>query len=202
MYIERDKEFDLLYISLGGGAHEGEVAQTKEVSPGVLFDIDAEGKLLGIEIANTKEILGMSVADLRLSGELLGVKEAAELVGKDRGNFIRDLARKPDFPEPVAQLASGQVWFSKDIERYLAKRDTSADNASRREAQNQEQASEDISEETPSRYGGDYEYKGGGEADKLSESSEDVGFYPNREGSDHDPYDSRSYEGHYKGKSA
>lgn len=199
MYIERDKEFDLLYISLGDGTQEGSVVQTKEVSPGVLFDLDSEGKLLGIEIANTKEVIGVSVAELRLSGELLGVKEAAELTGKDRGNFIRDLARKTDFPEPVAQLASGQVWLSKDIEKYVADRNDSNNATSRRDAQ--KQASDSPTEETSRLSEGDYVYEGGGEEDASSASSDDAGFYPNREEPDHEPYSSGSYE-QYRGETA
>jgi uncharacterized protein YuzE len=199
VYIERDKEFDLLYISLGDGNQEGNVAQTKEVSPGVLLDLDAEGKLLGIEIANTKEVIGIPVEELRLSGELLGVKEAAELTGKDRGNFIRDLARKPDFPEPVTQLASGQVWLSKDIEKYLANSGDSNNATSHRDAQ--EQASDSPTEETSRLGEGDYVYEGGGEEDASSASADDAGFYPNREGPDHEPYSSGSYE-QYRGETA
>jgi uncharacterized protein YuzE len=199
VYIERDKEFDLLYISLGHRSPEGNVAQTEEVSPGVLFDLDAEGKLLGLEIANTKEVLGIPVADLRLSVELLGVKEAAELTGKDRGNFIRDLARKPDFPEPVAHLASGQVWLSQDIEKYIVHSGDSTNSTSRREAQ--EQVSDSTTEETSPLYEGNYVYEGGGEDDSSSVSSGDEGFYPNREGPDHEPYSSGDDES-YKGEIA
>ncbi|MBA3351261.1 MAG: DUF2283 domain-containing protein [Blastocatellia bacterium] len=196
MHIERDTEFDLLYISLVDGAEEGAVTRTKEVFPGVLFDLDTEGKILGIEFTNTQKALGISASDLHLSGELLGVKEAAELAGKDRGNFIRDLARKPDFPEPVAQLASGQIWLSKDIESYLQKRDSSTNNAACKEVQYEEQAPDSVSHE------GGYEYEGGGEADATVESSEDQGFYPNQGGSDHEPYDSGNYDRHYRGESA
>lgn len=147
MHIERDIEFDLLYISLVDGAEEGAVKRTKEVFPGVLFDLDTEGKILGIEFTNTQKVLGTPALDLYLSGELLGVKEAAELAGKDRGNFIRDLASKSDFPKPVAQLASGQVWLSTDIESYLQKRDSSTNNPAREEVQNEDQAPDSGSSE-------------------------------------------------------
>ncbi len=119
MYIERNEEFNLLYISLRDKREDGDVARTKEIVPGAYLDLDSDDRILGIEIVNTETVLGIPVSDLHLSGELVGVKEAAELAGKDRANFLRDLASKPDFPEPVAHLASGQVWLSKDIERYL-----------------------------------------------------------------------------------
>jgi uncharacterized protein YuzE len=119
MYIERDREYNLLYISFRDSLPEGIVASTKELVPGAYYDLDSDGKLLGIEIVNTEYVLGFPVTELHLSGELLGVKEAAELAGKDRANFLRDLASRPDFPAPVARVASGQLWLSKDVERYL-----------------------------------------------------------------------------------
>ena len=51
----------------------------------------------------------------------MGVKEAAELAGKDKANFLRDLAARKDFPEPIVSLASGRYWLSSEIERYLRK---------------------------------------------------------------------------------
>jgi uncharacterized protein YuzE len=119
MYIERDEKFDQLYISFGDMVGEGVVAETIEVFPGVYFDVDSGGKLVGIDITNAEEVTGIPVADLSLSGELVGVKEAAALVGKDRANFLRDFASRSDFPKPVVRLASGQLWLSKDIERYM-----------------------------------------------------------------------------------
>lgn len=119
MYIERDTKYNLLYISFKDTLEKGEVAKTEELTPGAYFDFDSDGYLIGIEIVNTKRVLGVPANDLRFSGELLGVKEAAELAGKDRANFLRDLASRPDFPEPVARLASGQLWLSTDVARYL-----------------------------------------------------------------------------------
>ena len=119
MYIERDMQYNLLYVGFKDTLEKGEVDRTEELVPGTYFDFDSKGNLLGFEIINTKEVLGIAAKDLRLSGELLGVKEAAELAGKDRANFLRDLASRPDFPKPVAHLASGQLWLSKDVERYL-----------------------------------------------------------------------------------
>lgn len=119
MYIERDVTYNLLYIAFRDKLEKGEVAKTKELMPGAYVDFDSDGYIIGIEIVNTKRVLGVAAGDLRLSGELLGVKEAAELADKDRANFLRDLASRPDFPKPVARLASGQLWLSMDVTRYL-----------------------------------------------------------------------------------
>ena len=133
MYIERDAEYNLLYLSFKDELQRGEVSETKEVSPGINLDFDLNGKLLGIEIVNTKTVLGTLVTDLRLSGELLGVKEAAELAHKDRANFLRDVASRPDFPDPVARVASGQLWLSRDVKRYLRTPRGGSDTLSSRE---------------------------------------------------------------------
>jgi predicted ABC-class ATPase len=66
-------------------------------------------------------VIGTPVDKLDFSGELVGVKEAAELAGKDKANFLRDLASREDFPEPIVSLASGRYWLSAEIERYLRK---------------------------------------------------------------------------------
>ncbi|TSE25104.1 hypothetical protein Tsedi_01674 [Tepidimonas sediminis] len=46
MKVEFDPQADALYIRL----REGEVADSDEVRPGVIFDLDAEGRVLGIEM--------------------------------------------------------------------------------------------------------------------------------------------------------
>lgn len=119
MYIERDVKYDLLYVGFGDKLKKGEVSETTEVSPGTYLDFDSDGKLVGIEIVNSRNVLGRAANDLRLWGELVGVKEAAALARKDRANFLRDVASRPDFPDPVARVASGQLWFSREVKRYL-----------------------------------------------------------------------------------
>jgi uncharacterized protein YuzE len=121
MYIERDREFDQLYINLSDHFEEGSVAHTVEATPGVNLDLDAKGKLLGIEIVGATDVIGTPADQMNFSGELVGVKEAAELSGKDKANFLRDLASREDFPKPVVELASGRYWLSREIERYLRK---------------------------------------------------------------------------------
>jgi uncharacterized protein YuzE len=56
MKIEFDSDRDLLYIWFG---EEGtKSAQTITVVPGVHADIDASGKLIGIEVIDATEVLG------------------------------------------------------------------------------------------------------------------------------------------------
>jgi uncharacterized protein YuzE len=121
MYLERDLENNQLYVGFGIAPEEGSVADAVEAFPGVFLDVTDDGKLVGIDIVNTEEVIGAAVVDLTFSGELVGVKEAAELVGKDRANFLRDVTRRSDFPRPVARVASSQLWLAKDIARYLEK---------------------------------------------------------------------------------
>lgn len=121
MYIERDGEFDQLYINFADRSDEGVVAQTVEAVAGVNLDLDAEGRLVGLEIVGAAEVIGIPAAELDFTGELVGVKEAAKLAGKDKGNFLRDLASRKDFPEPIVELASGRYWLSGEIARYLRK---------------------------------------------------------------------------------
>jgi uncharacterized protein YuzE len=123
MYIERDKEFDQLYINFSGRSDEGAVAQTVETLLGVNFDLDAEGRLIGVEIIGAKDVIGASADEIDFSGEIVGVKEAAELAGKDKANFLRDLASREDFPKPIVSLASGRYWLSAEIERYLLRKE-------------------------------------------------------------------------------
>ncbi len=51
MKIEYDQQADAMYIRLRTGA----VAESEEIRPGVVFDYDAEGKVLGIEMLDMSE---------------------------------------------------------------------------------------------------------------------------------------------------
>jgi len=56
MKIEYDSERDLLYIWFSSDGIKS--AQTVTVVPGVYADIDASGKLIGLEVIDAKEVLG------------------------------------------------------------------------------------------------------------------------------------------------
>jgi uncharacterized protein YuzE len=119
MYLERDGDFDQLYVNFSGRIEKGVVAETVEAVSGVNLDLDRDGRLIGVEIVGAKDVIGTPASELDLSGELLGVKEAAELAGKDRANFLRDLASREDFPKPIARFASGPCWLSSEVARYF-----------------------------------------------------------------------------------
>ena len=51
MKIEYDQQADAMYIRLRTGA----VAESEEIRPGVVFDFDAEGEVLGIEMLDVSE---------------------------------------------------------------------------------------------------------------------------------------------------
>jgi len=53
MRITYDPKYDLLYIKLG----EAEKVLCKEVDEDITFDVDATGKLVGIEILSASEHL-------------------------------------------------------------------------------------------------------------------------------------------------
>ena len=51
MKIEYDQKADAMYIRLLAGT----VAQSEEVRPGVVFDFDAAGRVLGIEMLDVSQ---------------------------------------------------------------------------------------------------------------------------------------------------
>lgn len=59
MKIEYDPRRDLLYIWFSVVGTKS--AQTVTVSPGVHADLDANGKLIGLEVLDAIEVLGKSV---------------------------------------------------------------------------------------------------------------------------------------------
>src|SRR5438552_359921 len=99
--IESDKELDLLYLSIGNRALEaGSVAKTVRVTENIFVDIDKEERLLGVEIIGASKVIEGDPEKIEIDA-LIGVKEAAELLGVNKSNFVRDYANKPGFPEPV-----------------------------------------------------------------------------------------------------
>ena len=54
---------------------------------------------------------------------LVGSHEAAEMLGVSRQRFC-DLARRDDFPQPVARLAATRIWQTAAIARYGSERRT------------------------------------------------------------------------------
>jgi len=129
--IHPDRDNDQLYVALSSRALEvGVAARTVRVTEDVALDFDKEGRVVGLDIANASKALGESIEDIRMDA-LVSVKEAAELVGVQKSNFVRDYANKPDFPRPVVELATGRIWLRSQVEAYAA---TKARSAGRRRA--------------------------------------------------------------------
>ncbi len=95
------------------------VAYTTTPLPGLSLDFDSEHHLVGIDITDVQGLLGVERADPVLFDRLVGVKEAAEILGVAKPNFLRDYAARPGFPAPVADLASGRVWLLSEVVRFL-----------------------------------------------------------------------------------
>lgn len=55
--------------------------------------------------------------------QVVGVHEVAQILGVSR-QYVHVLASRPDFPRPLAVLKAGKVWRLRDIERWIAKRNT------------------------------------------------------------------------------
>lgn len=59
--LEYDPDADAAYLRIGTPVHDGEIASTREVEDGILFDFDAAGKLRGIEILGAGALLQAGV---------------------------------------------------------------------------------------------------------------------------------------------
>lgn len=122
LYLQKDKANNQIYIGFGRGraGRKGVVKKTVRIDADLALDYDAQQRLLGIDIGNATKVLGSGAFRDDWGGdELLGVAEAAKLCGVRKPNFIRDIASRPDFPKPVAELASGRIWWRSELEEYL-----------------------------------------------------------------------------------
>lgn len=119
MAIQTDREHDQLYILFRKkGKTEGVVKKTLKLSKDLYIDLDAKGKLVGIDMLNASKVLGVKNIEKINLDVLVGVAEAAALLGVKKPNFIRDYVNQADFPKPVAELASGRIWQRRDLEKY------------------------------------------------------------------------------------
>jgi uncharacterized protein YuzE len=124
--IEPDEQTDTCYVAFSRQALQaGAVARTTRVDENIALDFDNAGRLLGLDIMNASKVLGTS-QNVGID-YLVGVKEAAEMAGVRRSNFVRDFASLDDFPQPVGELASGRIWLRSEVSAYLeAKRGPSS----------------------------------------------------------------------------
>lgn len=52
--------------------------------------------------------------------DLVGAAEIARLLGDLSRQRVQQLARTDSFPEPVARLDMGKIWWRADVERWAA----------------------------------------------------------------------------------
>ena|SRR6266446_5626843 len=120
-FVDIDREHDLAYILLRPElrGRRGAVARSVRVAEDIVLDLDETSHLIGIELLHASARLDVDALETGTREIIVGVKEAAEMLGVEKSNFVRDYANKPDFPAPVAELASGRVWLRSAIEQYV-----------------------------------------------------------------------------------
>ena len=119
--IDIDREHDVAYILLRPElrGQEGAVARSTRVAEDIVLDLDEKGQLIGIELLNASARLDLDKISEGTADLIVGVKEAAEMLGVEKSNFVRDHTNKPQFPAPIAELASGRFWLRSDVLRYM-----------------------------------------------------------------------------------
>lgn len=119
--VDIDREHDLAYILLRPGlrGRRGAVARSIRVAEDIVLDLDERSHLIGIELLNASARLDVDDLETGTREIIAGVKEAAEMLRVEKSNFVRDYANKPDFPAPIAELASGRFWLRSAIEQYV-----------------------------------------------------------------------------------
>lgn len=108
-------EADTAYIALG---EDREIVETIAPIDDVSIDLDAEGRIVGIEFVTASRVLHSSALQDAEKDELIGVTGIADLLGKRKQNIAQFYTRKPDFPQPVAELPTGRYWRRGDIEGW------------------------------------------------------------------------------------
>ncbi len=129
LYLQKDKSADQVYIGVRqrSSMRRGAVKKTIRATDDIALDFDGRGRLLGVDVANASRILGRSAFARPVdTDELVGVAEAAKLCRVRKPNFIRDFVGSLGFPEPVAELASGRVWYRSQIAEYLGRKEQAA----------------------------------------------------------------------------
>lgn len=106
---------DTAYVAFGD---DRQVVETIAPIDDVAIDLDAEGRIVGIELVTASRLLHPSALQDAEKDELVGVTEIADLLGKRKQNVAQHYTRKPDFPQPVAELPTGRYWRRGDVEAW------------------------------------------------------------------------------------
>ena len=117
-----DREADTCYVAVSSRIQQdGAVNHTIHATDDISLDFDQDDRLLGIDIRNASKALAEQFWNIKIDS-LVGVKEAAEMAGLQRPNFLRDVASRANFPAPVSELPTGRVWLQSQVAQYLAQR--------------------------------------------------------------------------------
>jgi uncharacterized protein YuzE len=109
-------EADTAYFAFGDAR---DVAETVAPVDDIAIDFDSSGRIVGIELVTASRYLDPSVFDEDpYLEDLIGVTEIAEYLGKHKQNVAQHYTRRPDFPNPVAELPTGRYWRRADVQRW------------------------------------------------------------------------------------
>jgi len=107
---------DTAYVAFG---EPREVIETIAPLEDLAIDLDAAGRVVGIEFVTASRYLDPSVFEEEPGFEdLIGVTEIAEVIGKRKQNVAQHYSRLSDFPRPVAELPTGRYWRRGDVLRW------------------------------------------------------------------------------------
>lgn len=109
-------EADTAYVAFG---ERRDVAQTIVPTDDLGIDLDAEGRVVGIEFVTASRLLDPSALEDAERDELIGVSELAEYLGKRKQNVAQHYTRRRDFPRPAAELPTGRYWRRAEVEAWL-----------------------------------------------------------------------------------
>lgn len=115
---------DTAYLRFG---QPREVARSIAPIEDLVLDLDADGRLAGIEFVTASRLLDEESLGEVEQDELLGITQIATLLGKAKQNVAQYYTRRDDFPRPAAQLPAGRYWRRGDIEHWMSERAASAD---------------------------------------------------------------------------
>lgn len=109
-------------ISLGG-SHLEVTMTVRATSPAGALDKGLRIVKRAVPTALPEQLLSAEVRPMELAGpqDYLGVAELAEYLDVSKGR-LAELASRPRFPRPVAQLKSGPVWKLSSVVRYASSR--------------------------------------------------------------------------------
>jgi uncharacterized protein YuzE len=111
-------EADTAYVTFGD---QRDVAETIAPVDDVAIDLDAEGRVVGIEFVTASRVLDKSALEDAQMDELIGITEIADFLGKRKQNVTQHYSRREDFPPPAAELPTGRYWRRGDVEAWYGR---------------------------------------------------------------------------------